>query len=71
MIINLDLTDLFKPISRMSNTKTILSEVVKNHIQQIGINTIKQVHTIAINVSFKSNISSIIYQLFSGTQNLY
>jgi hypothetical protein len=55
MIIDLDLTDLFKVISRMPNTKTILAEVVKNYIEQMGMNTI---NTIAIKVSFRSKISS-------------
>jgi len=58
MIIDLALTDLFKVISRMPNTKTILAEVVKNYIEQMGINAIKHIHTIAIKVSFRSKISS-------------
>ncbi len=71
MIINLDLMDWFKIISRMTNTKTMLAEIVKNYIQQIGINAINNVHTIAIKVNFNSEISCAIYQLLSGIKNLY
>jgi len=52
----LELADLFTLISQMPNTKIILIEVLKNHMQQMGINAIKDVYTSALNVSFKSEI---------------
>lgn len=52
LVVGLDLVDLFKPISRMPNTKTILAKTVENYIQQMGIDAIKRVHSIAIGVSF-------------------
>jgi hypothetical protein len=52
----LELTNLFTLINRMPNTKILLIEIVKNHMQQIGINAIKNVYVIALKVNFKSVI---------------
>jgi hypothetical protein len=49
----LELTNFFALIRRMSSIKIILIKVVRNHMQQIGINAIMDSCTIDLKVSFE------------------
>jgi hypothetical protein len=54
LIVDLDLVDLCKSVSRLPTAKIIVAKVVQNYIQKMGANAIEHVQTVALKVSCNS-----------------